>query len=316
MKLLATGAAGMLGGYLPAGAARTDIDTLDVTDRGAVAGAVAEHDPDVVFHLAAETNVDRCEQEPDRAYLTNALGTRNVALECARRDIVLVYVSTGAVFSGQKQDAYHEFDETDPANIYGRSKLAGERFVAALAPRSYIVRAGWMIGGGPTGEKKFIARMLERAEQTGKIVAVDDKWGSPTYARELMAGLLRLAETGAFGTYHMVNEGGACTRYDIAVLVNERLGRPFEVTRAASTEFPLPAPRGRSEVLENLVLRVSGWEWMSPWRDALADYLEREWEGWTPAVGAGPAEGDTFPQATGFGGAPARQAGSERGRRE
>jgi dTDP-4-dehydrorhamnose reductase len=293
MKLLATGAGGMLGGYLPDHATRTDIETLDVTDPDAVGAALAEHDPDVVFHLGAETNVDLCEQQPDHAYLTNALGTRNVAIECGRRNIVLVYISTGAVFSGDKQGAYHEFDETGPANIYGRSKLAGERFVATLAPRSYIVRAGWMIGGGPTGEKKFIAKMLERAERTGRIIAVDDKWGSPVYAREFMAGLLRLVETGAFGTYHMVNEGGGCTRYDIAVLVNERLGRPFEVSRVASTQFPLPAPRGRSEMLENLMLRISGWSWMSSWRDALTDYLDREWAGWAPSGEGIPARSDS-----------------------
>src|SRR2546421_2727016 len=106
MKLLATGADGMLGGYLPEQALRTDLDTLDITDPSAVSSALAEHEPDVVLHLAAETNVDLCETEPDRAYRCNALGTRNVALECARQGAVLVYISTGAIFSGEKHGAY------------------------------------------------------------------------------------------------------------------------------------------------------------------------------------------------------------------
>lgn len=280
-KVLATGAAGMVGAYLPDEVVKTTRAGLDVTDRRQLSARLDDEEPEVILHLAALTDVDRCEREPAHAFLHNALGTRNVALECARRGLTLVYVSTGAVFPGHKSEPYDEFDLTMPANVYGRSKLAGEEYVRQLAPRSYVIRAGWMIGGGPTGEKKFVAKMLKRAEQTGSIVAVDDRWGSPTYAPHLLAGIASLLESESFGLYHMVNPG-SCTRYDIAVAVNEALGSPFEVERASSDMFPLPAPRGRSEAMTNLVLDLQGDDLMPPWRDALAEYMEREWADWRP----------------------------------
>jgi dTDP-4-dehydrorhamnose reductase len=283
MKIFATGANGMLGSYLPDDAIKTDIDTLNVRDRQAVSDAVEEHRPDFVFHLGAQTNVDLCEQDPEAAFRTNALGTQNVALACAAHGATLVYVSTGSVFGGAKPEPYHEFDLPDPANLYAYSKHAGERFVLQLAPHSYIVRAGWMIGGGPHTEKKFIAKMLERAESAGKIMAVTDKWGSVTYGGDIMRGMLRLVETGQFGTYHLVNEG-ICTRYDIAVEVNRYFGEPYEVEPVTSAMFPLPAPRPRSEALQNLMLHLNGWDWMQEWRPALRAYLEAEWSDWKPGM--------------------------------
>ena len=185
-RVLATGAGGMVGHYLSQDVIQTDVAELDITDAAAVDAALEEHRPDVVYHLAAETNVDRCEQEPDRAYAINAIGTQNVALACRSHGAELVYVSSAQVFDGEKHDPYHEFDEVGPVTVYGRSKLAGEEYVRRLVPQHYIVRAGWMIGGGPHGEKKFIAKMLEHAERQGKIVAVNDKFGSPTRASDLV----------------------------------------------------------------------------------------------------------------------------------
>lgn len=283
VKILATGAKGMLGSYLPDDAVKTDRATLDVRDRQAVLDAVEEHRPDFVFHLAAETNVDLCEQQPEEAFKTNVLGTQNVALACAAHRATLVYVSTGSVFSGGKPDPYHEFDLPDPANQYAYAKHAGERLVLRLTPHSYIVRAGWMIGGGPHTEKKFIAKMLERAESAGEILAVTDKWGSVTYGRDIMRGMLRLITTGQVGTYHLVNEG-VCSRYDIAAAVNDYFGKPYDVVGVTSAMFPLPAPRPRSEALQNMMLRLNAWDWMPGWRDALHAYLEDEWTGWRPGM--------------------------------
>jgi dTDP-4-dehydrorhamnose reductase len=276
-KVLATGAGGMVGAYLPSDVIQTDVDELDITDAAAVDAAVEEHRPDVVYHLAAATNVDRCEQEPDQAYLVNALGTQNVALACRRHDAELVYVSSAQVFDGEKHDPYHEFDSVGPVTVYGRSKLAGEEFVRRLVPRHYIVRAGWMIGGGPSGEKKFIAKMLEHAERQGKIVAVDDKYGSPTRASDLVRAVEALLDTGRYGTVHLVNPG-VITRLDMALLVREVLDLPYEVEAVDSTRFPLPAPRGRSEAMDTLVLRLMGMQdLMSPWREAMTAYLRAEW---------------------------------------
>ncbi len=280
-RILATGARGTLGGYLPdEDVLKTDIDELDVTDRDTVSAWLNTTEPEIVLHLGAETDVDSCELNPDRAFEVNALGTRNVALECARRDIKLLYVSTAGVFGGEKHTPYNEFDIAVPANEYGRAKLAGELYVRQFVPRSFVVRAGWMVGGGPDQEKKFIGKMLERASRTGSIRAVADRWGSPTYARDFAASMMKLIETDSYGIYHMVNEG-ACTRFEIAALVNELLGSPYKVTPVSSAEFPLSAPRARSEILDNLVLRLDGRSWMPEWRIAIRSYLETEWSDWS-----------------------------------
>src|SRR5439155_17083343 len=119
-------------------------ESLDIRDASAVGAAIRRARPDVVLHLAAATDVDRCEREPEWAHASNAAGTRNVAAACQAVDAPLVYISTGGVFDGEKPDAYVESDTPNPLNVYAIAKLAGERAVAELLPRSYIVRAGWM----------------------------------------------------------------------------------------------------------------------------------------------------------------------------
>jgi len=230
-----------------------------------------------VLHLAAATDVDLCEQEPDLAFRTNAIGTQNVAL--AARDVgaILVYVSTAGVFGGEKATPYTEFDEPAPANVYGRSKLAGERIVQTLLDRFYIARAGWMVGGGPK-DKKFVGKLLQIMESgETRLRAVDDKFGTPTFARDLATGILGLLETSHFGLYHLVNGGGACSRYDVAVALRTMLGRDdVTVEPVSSAYFPLPAPRARSEAMVNYKLQLLGLDRQRHWRDALEAYVRSE----------------------------------------
>lgn len=284
-KILVTGAGGMVGSYVPAVFASheiilTDIvagfDYLDVHDPQKVMDSIRSHRPDLVLHLAAATDVDRCEQEPDWAYHTNAVGTQNVALACQAHDIPLVYISTAGVFWGDKPEPYIEFDTPNPANVYGRSKLAGEQIVSFLLQRYYIVRAGWMIGGREK-DKKFvgkIARLMCEGENPLRIVK--DKSGSPTYAKDLLEGIRCLVETEYYGLYHMVNRGYG-TRYDIAIVLREALNRPdITILPISSDDFPLPAPRAASEAMRNLKLQLLGLDQMRPWQDALREYVQTE----------------------------------------
>ena len=284
-RMLVTGAAGAVGSYVrevfqDADLTLTDIveelPVLDVRDPEAVMRAVGDVQPDVVLHLAAATDVDRCEQEPDWAYHTNAIGTQNVALACQTLNAVLVYISTAGVFWGDKPEPYTEFDPPRPANVYGNSKLAGEQIVASLLNRFCIVRAGWMIGGGEK-DKKFVAkvgRKMLAGERNLKVV--EDKFGSPTCAPDLLRGIRRLLPTGYYGLYHMVNTG-ICSRYEIALEMKEMM-RCNETTiePVSSAYFPLPAPRARSEAMDNLKLRLLGLNCMRPWQAALHEYLVNE----------------------------------------
>jgi dTDP-4-dehydrorhamnose reductase len=284
-RMLVTGAGGMVGAYVTAVFADWTVELtaghggghkmLDVRDRAAVAAAVDAVRPEVVLHLAAATDVDRCEQEPDWAYANNAIGTENVVLACRASDATAVVVSTAAVFPGDRPEPYVEYDEPGPVNVYGRSKLAAERLAQSLWPRSYVVRAGWMIGGG-TADKKFvgkIARLMLGGERL--VRAVDDKVGSPVYARDFLVGVRSLLESERYGVYHVVNPG-SCSRYEIALAVRDALGRAdVDVLRVSSTQFPLPAPRGH-EAIRNLKLELLGFPALRPWREALTEYVERE----------------------------------------
>ena len=204
MNILTTGAAGMLGTslvpiYVAAGhnVIATDIDLmnpepwgpgaprlerLDVRERDAVRDAFDDARPDLVLHLAAETSLEVCDDDPDHAYLTNTVATKYIALECRRRDIPMVFISTAGVFDGTKTGAYTEFDQPNPINTYSASKYEAEKLVSSILDRYYIIRAGWMVGGGNGKDHKFVARILEQVRQgRTEIYAVGDKYGTPTY---------------------------------------------------------------------------------------------------------------------------------------
>ena len=282
--MFVTGAGGMVGSYVGEvfkgwDLVLTDVvdgmERLDVRDPERVRGTIGDVRPDVVLHLAAATDVDRCQREPEWAYHSNALGTQNVALACQALDVPLVYVSTGSVFSGEKEEPYIEFDEPGPVNVYAHAKLAGERIVTALLRRYYIVRAGWMIGGGAR-DTKFVGKIVDLiAEGRTSLRAVADTRGTPTYARDLLHGIARLVATGYHGLYHMGN-AGSCTRHDVALAVRDALGRPDVAVEAVdSSAFPLPAPRPRSEAIRNLKLDLLGMG-MRPWPQALHEYVTTE----------------------------------------
>ena len=284
-RMLVTGAGGMAGSYAPEGFKEYDLllsdivdgfVPLDVREPAAVMAAVKDFRPDVVLHLAAATDVDRCEQEPDWAYHTNAVGTQNVALACLACAVPLVYISTAGVFWGDKPEPYIEFDAPRPANVYGHAKLGGEQIVASLLQRYYIVRAGWMIGGGAR-DKKFVGK-IGRLIVEGKspVLAVHDKLGSPTFAGDLLAGIRTLLETDYYGLYHMVNVG-CCSRYEVALAIRDAFpGKHVEVVPVPSSYFPLPAPRARSEAMRHLKLDLLGVVRMRSWQEALREYVMTE----------------------------------------
>lgn len=285
-RVLVTGAAGMLGTALcPAllqqgfQVLKTDMrpgdketSYLDVSSHDGVWRSIQESRSDVVIHLAAETDVDKCEIEENHAYRVNTLGTENVALACQTLDIPMVYLSTGAVFDGAKPEAYTESDEPSPINVYGKTKWEGEEIVRSLIRRHFVIRAGWMFGGWGK-DKKFVAKMVDLLQRRKEISVVTDKFGSPTFTKDLSENLIRLIQTERYGLYHMANQGG-CSRYEMAQEIAEYLGKKDVVLKPVTSEaFPLPAPRCRSEVLLNQQLKLSGLDEMKPWSEALKEYV-------------------------------------------
>jgi len=302
VRVLVTGAGGQLGhdlvealsGKVPSGGLQGDIATgrlgmrsacevtganhraLDVTDRDAVLGAVEGVRPDVVVHAAAWTAVDACEGDPDRAFATNSLGTRNVA-EAARRFAAhVVYVSTDYVFDGTSTLPYHEWDEPCPVSVYGRSKLGGER---ELDPGATIVRTSWVCGAH--GEN-MVHTVLRLAAGGGKLRFVDDQRGSPTFTADLAGAICTLATERLSGTFHVTNQG-VTTRHGFAAAVLAASGDdPSRVEPIPTAELkpPHPARRPANSVLDNAALRLAGMPLLPDWHDGLERLLEVRTDSW------------------------------------
>jgi len=278
-RVLVTGGRGMLGNDLcrifsEKGMVvfQTDIDDMDVRNYDLIRKTIEDNQPEIILHLAALTDVDECERSPKETYLTNAIGTKNIALISKIYKLPVVYISTGSVFNGEKAEPYDEFDNPDPKSVYSRSKYIGEEFIKDFSYSYYIVRAGWMFGGGPQ-DKKFVAKMIEIARKNGRLSAVNDKFGTPTYTVDFANGIFNLIQTGRYGIYHMGNTGW-CSRMEMAERIVEYAGlKDCPITGVSSAMFPLPAHRPRMEAIDNLHCRLEGFDWMRHWTEALRDYI-------------------------------------------
>ena len=299
MTTLITGAAGMLGSSLvPALVGHghdvvvTDIDLtnptpwgeggpklgeLDVRNRDAVQEAFAKVKPDFLVHLAAETELELSDADQDHAYLTNTIATKYLAIEAGQADIPIVYISTAGVFDGVKETPYTEFDAPNPINTYGASKFEGEKYVRDFCNRYFVIRAGWMVGGGAGKDHKFVAKMLNQLRD-GKTTlhAVGDKLGTPTYTPDFARTFLGLIDSGLYGLYHMACEGEG-SRYDVTGQILQTLGLTdkVELVEVDSDFFAkeFPSNRPRSEIMRNMALDLQGMNLMRPWRVALEEYL-------------------------------------------
>ncbi|MCA1567956.1 MAG: dTDP-4-dehydrorhamnose reductase [Acidobacteria bacterium] len=279
MKLLVTGARGMLGsdfclvlensGHEAAAFARAE---MDVSDLRRVRQVMESERPDCVIHTAAFTNVDESERNPDAAYTANTLGAWNVALACSEFDAVAVYVSTCGVFDGEKGAPYTEFDQPAPITHYHKSKYLGEELVAQHARRHFIVRPGWLFGGNVEHRRNFVEARRREALAKPEIVSAKDKFGSPTYTVDFARQVIELIRSEAYGTYHVANVGSA-SRYEYVREIVEQLGLPNAVRPVGSDFFPRSAPVPAWEALENTCLKARGMMIMRPWREALRDYV-------------------------------------------
>lgn len=243
---------------------------LDLRDGQALAEALPRLAPQAVVNLAAATAVDRCEEDAAWAYALNAVGPEHLARACGALGLPLLQVSTDYVFGrGQQAGPWAVDAQPDPVNVYGRSKLAGELAVRALAPQHFIVRTAWVYGaGGPN----FVDTMRRLAPGQPELRVVQDQRGNPTWARPLAASLAALLGTQAYGTHHF-SGGGEASWAEVAEAVVAEMGLNTPVRRVASGEFPRPAPRAADTRL------VPG-PWpegvpsLPPWREALASYLK------------------------------------------
>lgn len=277
MKVLVTGCNGQLGHDVAQELCRRGEDCVaatradfDLTDGAAVAAFVAAQRPDAVIHCAAYTAVDRAEDEPARCRAVNADGTEHIARACAAANAKLVYISTDYVFPGHGDRPYETDDPVGPQNVYGCSKLAGERAVQALLRRYAIVRISWVFGQNGAN---FVTTMLRLAAQHDALRVVADQIGSPTYTADLAPLLCDLAAGDACGVYHATNEG-FCSWAEFAAEIFRRAGVRTQVRPIATKDYPTKAARPQNSRLSKRSLDAAGFARLPSWQDALARYLQ------------------------------------------
>jgi len=275
MRILVTGAAGLLGSEVVAeaearrhtvrGLSHAD---LDVVDADAVRRALRGDRPDAVFHCAAYTAVDRAESEPERAMAVNRDGARNVARAATESGVKVVAVSTDYVFDGRKRTPYVPHDDVGPLSVYGRTKLEGERAALEAAPSALVVRTSWLYGG----ESGFVPAILRKAERGEALRVVDDQRGRPTWAADAASAMLDLLERGAQGIWHVAG-GGECTWLDLAREATRLRGLEVPVEATTTEAFGSPACRPAYSVLDLVATEALLERPMTHWRDALATYI-------------------------------------------
>jgi dTDP-4-dehydrorhamnose reductase len=235
-----------------------DHATLDVADRDPELAVVSQVRPDAIVHAAAWTDVDGCQLDPDRALRVNALGTRHVVQAARLVGARVCYVSTDYVFDGAAEQPYHEWYTPAPASEYGRSKLGGERELAAAGVAGdTIVRTSWLCG---RHGHNFVKTVLTRATAGEPLRVVDDQYGRPTFASDLAGMIRHLVTAHLSGVFHVTNQG-ATTWYRFACDIVEAAGLDRGLVAPISTaelDPPRPAPRPRYSVLDNAALRLSG----------------------------------------------------------
>ena len=248
---------------------------LDVTDEKAVNDLLFELRPDAVIHCSAWTAVDAAEDEENRERVTalNAAAPGNIARACAAVGAKMIYISTDYVFDGQGERPWKP-DETDyaPLNEYGRTKLEGERAVAAAMDRFFIVRTSWVFG---SNGKNFVKTMLKVGATHDHVRVVTDQIGTPTYTPDLARLLADMIETEKYGFYHASNEGGYISWCDFTREIYRQAGMNVTVQGVTTEEYGLSkAARPRNSRLDKSKLADNGFALLPDWRDALTRFLK------------------------------------------
>lgn len=275
-KILVTGGNGTIGSYVSdvfknSSVILTGKDTLDITKKSQVLEQVKKYDPDLIIHLAAITNVDFCEQNKSIATKVNFGGTKNVALVCKTYHIPLVYISTATVFDGKNppKGGYTENDKTSPINIYGKTKLLGEKIIKKNLKNYIIIRIGWLIGGREN-DKFFISYMSKKVLRGEHIFAVNDIFGTVAYARDMLNFIKEKLNREETGLFHLACKG-ACSRYDIALVLRSVLNPKIKITPVSAQTFnkEFPAPRPKYQIIQSKrhVLKQT-------WKSILKKYIK------------------------------------------
>lgn len=246
----------------------TDKNEVDITNQAEVSQFVGRLRPNIIINCSAWSNRDKCEEDPDGAFLLNAIGAKNIAIASNKFMAKMIQLSTADVFDGESFKSYTEFDKPNPQLVYGRSKLAGEDFVREFSNNHFIVRVSRLY----SRENQFVERILEQAK-SGQVKVAKDLYMSPTSAHELADFLIKLIDTNSFGTYHASCQGYTSMR-EFAQEILAYAGKDAEVIETdelASLTF-----QPGFYALDDYILKITGNHRLPSWKDALHQYIDRE----------------------------------------
>ena len=278
MRILLTGRSGQIGSALehalaPLGEViAVDRAGLDLRDADAIKRKIGGLKPAIIVNAAAYTAVDRAEQEERLAFEVNSQGAKELARQAKSIDALLIHFSTDYVFDGEKALPYVEADAPNPLNAYGRSKLEGERAVAASGCRHFIFRASWVYG--PTG-RNFLRTILAAARSRPDLRVVDDQRGAPTSSQEIAAAVARILAIPDIlrkpgGVYHL-SAAGQTSWYGFARAILEDAGLKTPVAPIRSDQYPTAARRPKNSLLDNTQLFRAFGVALPDWRQGLRE---------------------------------------------
>ena len=277
-NILVTGSTGQLGSDVVKELLKRGYSTLspnrsefNLCSEDSIRNYILNSNCEAIVHCAAYTQVDKAEDEKDLCIKINATATKHI-VKCAKiLDITMIYISTDYVFDGTKDGKYTENDETNPINIYGESKLAGEKYVQEILDKYYIVRTSWVFN---INGKNFIETMLRLSKANNQLSIVNDQIGSPTYTKDLSRLLVDMLETSKYGLYHATNEG-YCSWYEFANTIFKLANINIDIKAINSNEYASRAKRPMNSKLSKDKLIEYGFKPLPHWEDALKDYLIR-----------------------------------------
>lgn len=281
-RILITGANGQLGNEMRVMANAntqhqctfTDVAELDITNLDAIRQFLKENPVDYLFNCAAYTNVDKAEDDEEKAYILNAIAPQNLGIATAEAGVKLVHISTDYVFSGNGNTPYRESDPTDPQSAYGRTKLAGEKLLTEANPDAIIIRTAWLYSEyGKNFVKTMIA--LNDDENREEIRVIFDQIGSPTFALDLAAAIFGLVNSQQWvsGVYHYTNEG-VCSWYDLAYTTINQIHGDTSVLPIRSEEYPSKVARPKYSVLDKTKFKQTFNADIPHWTDGLKRCLK------------------------------------------
>ncbi|WP_417201011.1 dTDP-4-dehydrorhamnose reductase [Bizionia sp.] len=250
--------------------------TLDISNQEQVDRHFQSNNFNYCINCAAYTAVDRAEEEKEEAFLINAIGARNLAEACKKYGVILIHISTDFVFDGSKKEPYSETDIPNPINVYGASKLQGERNIQSILENYFIIRTSWLYS---EFGNNFVKTMLRLGAEKEELHVVNDQIGSPTYAQDLVGVVLEIIISGnkKFGLYHFSNKG-AISWFEFAQAVFKLGQISIKLNSIQTKNYPTPARRPKNSVLESskieTAFKISTADWKNGLHQVIAKYYE------------------------------------------